>query len=60
MRALALGVTLIAAKALSLAGQSLPASWWAVPAFVWQDVAVAGAFWAIDRALGPPRGEGEG
>lgn len=55
MRALALGVTLIAAKALSLTGQALPASWWAVPALVWQDVAVAAAFWAVDRALGRPR-----
>ena len=55
MRALALGVTLIAAKALSLAGQSLPASGWAVPAFVWQDVAVAAVFWTVDRLLGRPR-----
>ena len=54
-RALALGVTLVAAKALSLAGASLPASWWTVPAFVWQDVAVAAAFWAVDRALARPR-----
>ncbi len=55
MRALALGVTLLAAKALSLAGQALPASWWAVPAFVWQDVAVAAAWWLVDRTLGRPR-----
>jgi len=55
MRALALGVTLIAAKTIGLAGQTLPASWWTVPAFVWQDVAVAAVFWAVDRTLGRPR-----
>jgi hypothetical protein len=55
MRALALGVTLIAAKIVGLAGQTLPASWWTVPAFVWQDVAVAAVFWAVDRTLGRPR-----
>ena len=55
MRALALGVTLIAAKAVGLAGQTIPASWWAAPAFIWQDVAVAAAFWAVDRTLGRPR-----
>ena len=54
-RALALCVTLVAAKGLSLAGQALPHSWWAVPAFLWHDTALAAAFWVVDRALGGPR-----
>lgn len=54
-RALGLGVILVAAKALGLSGQALPHSGWAVPAFVWQDVALAAAFWIVDRSLGRPR-----
>ncbi|MFI5179135.1 MAG: sulfatase [Vicinamibacterales bacterium] len=54
-RALAVGATLVSAKALMLAGQPVPHSVWAIPALVWQDVAVAVAFWAIDRATGRSR-----
>ena len=50
-RALALAATLVGAKALTVAGQALLDSSWAVAALVWQDVAVAAVFWAGDRAM---------
>jgi arylsulfatase A-like enzyme len=55
MRALALGVTLIVAKGLSLSGHVPPAPGWAVSAYLWQDVALAALFWAVDRLAGRPR-----
>jgi arylsulfatase A-like enzyme len=55
MRASSLVVVLIVAKALTLAGRELPVSVWTLPAYVWHDVAVGAAFYAIDRGLGRPR-----
>src|SRR5690242_11676432 len=49
MRAAALAVALVLAKCAAVAGRPLPASVWLVPALFWQDVAVAGAFWVVDR-----------
>jgi Sulfatase len=53
-RALSLIVVLVVAKLLAIAGRDLPESIWMWPAFVWHDVAVGAAFWAIDRLLGRP------
>jgi hypothetical protein len=54
-RALSLIVVLVVAKLLAIAGRDLPESIWLWPAFVWHDIAVGAAFWAIDRLLGRPR-----
>jgi arylsulfatase A-like enzyme len=43
--------TLIAAKAITLLGQDVPASAWALAAYVWQDVLIAGVFFAVDASL---------
>jgi len=42
---------LLAARIGSLAGHALPWSWWMPIAYLWQDAAVAGAFWIVDFAL---------
>jgi phosphoglycerol transferase MdoB-like AlkP superfamily enzyme len=49
VRPLALGGTLALAKGLAITGSSVPASVWTAPAFLWHDVAVAAAFWLVDR-----------
>ena len=54
LRAAALLAVLVTAKAIALAGRSLPLSAWSPFAFFWQDVAVALVFLAGDRALKRP------
>ena len=55
MRAASLVVVLLVAKALALAGRDLPDSLWAVPAYLWHDVAVGAVFWIVDAVLRQPR-----
>ena len=55
MRPFALGAVLVLAKVLAVAGHSVPASPWTLPAFVWHDVAVALAFWLVERLTGRSR-----
>ena len=55
LRAAALAATLLLAKAFALAGNGGIPPLLTIPAYVWQDVAVALLFWAVDRTLGRPR-----
>jgi hypothetical protein len=58
LRAVCLFAVLAAAKTLtlvSLAGATLPASFWSPFAYLWQDVLVALLFFAVDRRLTRPR-----
>jgi hypothetical protein len=54
LRALALLAVLVSAKAITLAGHAIPLSAWSPFAYFWQDVCVALAFLAIDRAVKRP------
>ena len=55
MRAGGLAATLLLAKAFALAGHATQLSLLSVSAYVWQDLAVAIVFWAIDTSLRRPR-----
>src|SRR5262245_10696976 len=55
MRAASLALVLIAAKCCGVAGRSFAWSVWLVPAMIWQDLAIAFAFWLVDRATGKSR-----
>lgn len=55
MRAGGLAATLLMAKAFALAGHVTPSSLLPVIAYLWQDIAVALVFWAIDTSLRRPR-----
>lgn len=51
LRALCLLATLVAAKAITLAGTAVPVSPWALAAYIWQDVLTAGVFFLVDTSL---------
>lgn len=51
LRAACLLGTLVAAKAITLAGTDVPVSPWALAAYIWQDVLLAGVFFLIDGSL---------
>lgn len=51
MRGAGLVVVLVLAKVLSLAGRDVAWTWWSLPAYFWQDVAVGAAFWIADALL---------
>ena len=55
MRAGGLAATLLLAKTFALAGHATPPPILSVAAYLWQDVAVAIVFWAIDTSLRRPR-----
>jgi glucan phosphoethanolaminetransferase (alkaline phosphatase superfamily) len=55
LRAGGLAATLLLAKTFALAGYVTQFSLLSVIAYVWQDIAVAIAFWAIDASLRRPR-----
>ena len=55
MRAASLIGALVLAKALGLAERDLPSSWWLPAVLFWDDVAVGGAFWLVDRWSGGRR-----
>ncbi len=51
LRAASLLATLIAAKAVTLVGTGVPVSAWALAAYIWQDVLIAGVFLLVDASL---------
>jgi arylsulfatase A-like enzyme len=55
LRAGGLAATLLLAKVFALAGHAASSSVLSLIAYVWQDIAVAIVFWAIDTSLRRPR-----
>ena len=51
LRAACLFATLVAAKAITLVGTGVPVSAWALAAYIWQDVLIAGVFFLVDASL---------
>jgi len=51
VKATGLFVVLVLAKAAALWGHTVPVSWWSLPAYFWQDAAVALAFAMVELSL---------